>query len=397
MKSKSEIEKKFQAARRLFPHTKKVTYFNAASYGPFSTLVQRAIEDNVKLRLHVTRDDSHDAFETADQLRSTFAKFIGARMKEVGVGLNTTMGLNIAAFGLPLKKGDEILLSDVEFPAAVYTWRAAAETRGLKLKMVPSTDRKFDIEKLNQAITKKSRVLCISYVQFFNGYKNDLKVLAEICKKHNLYFVVDGIQGMGVEPINVRKLGIDIFSSGCQKWMLSPQGCGFFYLSEKIQKQLSPPFMSWLGVDWKVQFTDLFRFDLPYFESARKYEMGYYVVQNLLAMKASATIFSDLGIGNIKKHNYELIDRLADYISGNKFYRITSSMEPRHRSSIFTFTCPGYKELHRMLLKERVILVQREGSIRVSVHLYNNQADVDRLIGLLESFSAKSKAAGGAA
>ena len=381
------LREKFESARKLFPHTENVVYFNSASYGPFSTLVQKAIEDNIQLRLHITRDDSHDAFDTADDLRSTYARFIGARKREVGVGLSTTFGLNIAAFGLPLKKGDEILVSDIEFPATVYTWRAAAEARGLKLKFIESTKFRFDIEKFEQSITRRSRALSISYVQFFNGYKNDLKRLSEICKKHNLYFIVDGIQGMGVEPINVRKLGIDIFSSGCQKWLLAPQGCGFFYLSEEIQQQLTHPFMSWLGVDWKVMFTDLFRYDLPYFDSARRFEMGYYVVQNLLAMRASATLFNDLGISNIQRHNHELIDRLVNYMNNSSFYECTSTMESRHRSSMFTFNCPRLEKLHRFLLQNKIILVRREGSIRVSVHLFNDESDIDRLILLLDKFA----------
>jgi selenocysteine lyase/cysteine desulfurase len=203
--------------------------------------------------------------------------------------------------------------------------------------------------------------------------------------------VVDGIQGMGVEPINVRKLGVDVFASGCQKWMLAPQGCGLFYLSDRVREQLKPPFMSWLGVDWQVQFTDLFHYDKPYFDSAQKYELGYYVVLNLMGMRAAAEIFRTLGIRNIQKHNRGLIDRLAGYIRSNPFYSITSSMKSKHRSSIFTFSCDGYQELHRELLKNRIILVQREGSIRVSVHLFNDESDIDKMIEVLEDFARRRK------
>ena len=100
-------------------------------------------------------------------------------------------------------------------------------------------------------------------------------------------------------------------------------------------------------------------------------------------------MFLDLGIRNIQRHNYALIDRLADFIDGHPFYRITSSMEKKHRSSLFAFTCDGYKQLHGELLKNRIILAQREGSIRVSVHLYNNAQDIDKLIGVLERFAKR--------
>jgi selenocysteine lyase/cysteine desulfurase len=383
----SDPKAQFAAIREEFPHTKNVVYFNSASYGPFCRPVREAIIANVDLRMAAERDDSHDAFATSDELRAMYASLIGAPTRSVGIGLNTTHGINVAAFGLPLKEGDEVLVSDIEFPAVVYTWRAAAETRGLKVKFVKSRDRCFDIEALEKAIGPRTRVVSLSWVQFFNGYQNDLKTIAELCRKHDIFFVVDGIQGMGTEPIDVTGLGLDVFTSGCQKWMLAPQGCGFFYLSDKVREIIKPPFMSWLGVDWKVEFVDLFRYELPYFDSAQKFELGYYAVLNLLGMKASSQIFKDLGIGNIQQHNRGLIDRLAEYVRMNPYYSITSSMDPRHRSSIFTFTCDKYKELHRELLKNKIILVQREGSIRVSVHLFNNEADIDKLIGVLDAFA----------
>ncbi len=380
---------KFSQARLLFPHTNSISYFNSASYGPFCTPVQKAIEANIAVRLAADRDDSHDTFEAAEQLRGDYATLVGADSRQIGLGLNTSFGLNIAAFGLPLEPGDEILVSDIEFPAIVYTWQAAAQTRGLKVRFVASTDRQFDINKFQECITAKTKVLSLSYVQFFNGYKNDLAALSKICKENNIYFVVDGIQGMGVEPVDVTKIGIDIFTSGCQKWLLAPQGCGFFYLSDQIRKRLGIPFMSWLGVDWEMKFGDLFHYDRPYFDSAQKYELGYYAVLNILGMKASANLFLDLGIENIQKHNHVLIDRLADYVKSSGYYTVTSSLEEKHRSAIFTFTCPKFEELHKMILKAGIILVTREGSIRVSVHLFNDESDIDKLIETLEQFQQK--------
>lgn len=385
----ADVKKPFQKARSLFPHTKNVVYFNSASYGPFSTAVQKVIDENVRLRVACERDDSHDTFQASEELRKIYAKLIGAKASQVGIGLNTSHGLNVAAFGLPLKEGDEVLVSDIEFPAVVYTWRAAAERRKLKLTFVPSLAGGFSIEEFEKAITKRTKVLSLSWVQFFNGYKNDLKALAKICKKHKIWFVVDGIQGMGVEPINVRKLGIDVFTSGCQKWLLAPQGCGFFYLSDAVMKVIEYPFMSWLGVDWKMKFSDLFHYDREYFKGAQTFEMGYYVALNLLAMRASAQLFVDLGIKNIQRHNYELLDMLAKYLDNNPFYSITSSRETKHRSSIMTFTCKNYRDLHVLLAKHKIICVPREGSIRIAVHLFNNEKDIKRLIGFLDMFAGK--------
>ncbi len=381
------ILEKFEAVRKLFPHTKNVVYFNSASYGPFSTPLVKAINGNMQIRMDADKDDSPDAFRLRADLRKRYAKLIGAKNGDVGVSMHTTQGLNIAAFGLPLKKNDEVLISDIEFPALVYTFKAAAEERGFKVKLVKSHNLRFDISEFEKAITKRTKVIAVSFVQFFNGYKIDLEAISALCQKHDLYFVVDGIQGMGVEPINVRKLKIDIFASGCQKWMLSPQGCGFFYLSEKIRPKLQIPFMSWMGVDWKMQFGDLFKYEKKYFDTSEKFEMGYYAVLNLHGMAAALDVFEKLKIRNIQKHNYELLDILADYLKSSDKYEITSSLEKKHRSSILTFKADDVVKLKEFLFSKKIIVVAREGSVRVSVHLFNNKSDMKKLINALKQFA----------
>ncbi len=384
-----DISGRFKKARDLFPHAGKIVYFNSASSGPFCTPVHDAVRASLDQRLAAERDDSHQAFVVAEKLRGDYAKLIGAPKRTVGLGMNTSFALNLAAYGLPLKRGDEVLLSDVEFPALPYVWRAATESRGLRLRYLKSKNRFFNIDELQKQIGKRTKVLALSYVQFFNGFKNDLKTISAICKEHGIYLIIDGIQGMGVEPINVRKLGIDVFTAGCHKWLLAPQGCSFFYVSDEVRDRIVPPFMSWLGVDWKGNFSDLFYYDRDLFDSSRRFEMGFSSTLNLMGMTASVKLFQDLGIAGIQRHNHTLLDRLAEYIKGSSKYRITSSMEPKHRSSILTFTTTDESKnavatLHRRILDDKIILVNREGSIRVSVHLFNDKSDIDRLIAVLD-------------
>lgn len=384
------LKAKFAKARRQYPHTKKMVYFNCAANCPFSVGIEKAVSQYVKRRIR-EGGDAHDFMhQIAGELRSGFASISGASEDEIGLSSQTTYGLNLAAFGLPLKRGDEILLCDKEFPAAVYTWRAAAEVRGLKIKFIRSINNRFDIDQFQRSLTKRTKGLCLSWVQFYNGYKNDLKAIGELCRARGLYFVVDGIQGMGVEPINLGRLKVDIFTSGSQKWLLSAQGGGFFYIKRALQERMTAPMASWMDVDWEGQYTDLFHYDKPVFKSARRFEMGYYNVLNLASLLPPLKLISELGLKNIQKHNYALIDRLAEYIESSDFYRITSWMETKHRSSIFTFTCDNLAGVFDELSKRKIAVACREGSIRVSVHCYNNEADIRRMIEVLDRYEGSN-------
>jgi selenocysteine lyase/cysteine desulfurase len=384
------MKNKFAEIRNYFPHTKNIVFFNTAAFGPTCTLIKKVIDENLDLRIAAEVDDTKKMFALRDRVREGYAKIIGAEKHQVGVSLNTSFGLTLAAHGLPLREGDEILLSDVEFPATIYAWRGAAESRGLKISYIKSIDRKFDMAELEKSITARSRVLSISFVQFFNGYKNDLKRLSEICRKRSLFLVIDGIQGTGAEPINVNELGVDIFSCGCQKWLLAPFGSGFFYISDKVRDLLIPKNITWYSADWEFQFSDLFKYNLPYFDSAEKFEGGYYATMNLLGMEASQKIFLDLGISNIQKHNHQLIDMLIENLRGNDYYKITSSLKEDERSSMLTITCAHLEELHRFLFSHKIYTACREGSIRIAVHLFNNEEDIGRLWEVLEKFQKET-------
>jgi cysteine desulfurase / selenocysteine lyase len=380
-----EIENKFKTVRKLFPVTstkKGITYFNSASTGPLSLSTRKALDKYYDYTFYADSGIDRDAFAALDDIRKMGAKFIGARQDEVGFGFHTGYGLNIAAFGLPLKAGDEVLLSDIEFPSNVYPW-VALKQRGIHVRFVKSENGFFDIDNFVRAINSKTAVLSLSFVQFFNGFKNDLKKIGAICKEKKIYFVVDGIQGCGTETIDVHKCNIDIFSSGAQKWMLSPLGTGIFYVRRELQKEMKLPFASWLSVDWGINFTDLFHYDLPFFDSARRFEFGTYPYAHVFAMHQSMQLIDSLGVSNIQKHNHDLLDILIDYLKSNHRFEIKSNLMNKHRSSILSFTCPDVKKVYRNLLNEKIMCSLREGAIRIAVHLYNNEADIKKLISVL--------------
>ena len=375
--------------RRYFPLTRRCTYLNNASEGPLPLPAKRVMERFLHDSAYTENEHDPESFRIVEEVREKCAKLIRAKSAEVALAANTSYGLNLVCRGLGLKSGDEILLPEVEFPANVYPW-LNLRSEGIRVKFIKTENGFFDVSRFYDAITPRTRVFSISFVQFFNGYKNDLKTLGEICKERDIFFVVDGIQGVGNQVLDVKECKIDLLSCGGHKWLLSPPGTGFVYLSSESKRSLGTPFSGWLSVDWcqgkkKPDFTNLLRYDLRPFETARRFEFGSYPVVDIRGFDACLDILLSAGIKNIEKHNRRLLKLLIDYIKSSSRYELKSSLEEKHLSSIINFTGPGIDRVHRRLREEGIITSLREGGIRVSPHFYNNVTEIKKLIEVLES------------
>ncbi len=376
--------------RREFPFTDEITYLNHASFGPLPQRSWKATEEYYQyLRLEKVKNIDEIAFHKLDDIRVMVSDMIKARPEEIAFVTNTSYGLNVAAWGLDLKPGDKILLPDVEFPANTYPWTNLRQ-KGINVEFVPSTNRCFDIDKFVQAIDAKTRVLSLSFVQFFNGFRNDLKTIGEICREKDIFFVVDGIQGIGNLDLDIKECQIDFMACGAQKWLMSSLGTGFIYLSSEAKRNVNTSFFGWLGVDWKMNFADLLKFDLPPFPSARKFEIGTYPYAGIWTMHSSLQMLSEIGTKNIENHNLALLDLLIEHLE-KKNYRITTSLEPVHRSSILSFSGENIEDLHRKLRQNNIIVSLREGNMRVATHFYNTADEMKKLIGLLDWNRSRNK------
>ncbi len=380
MKRKYEINlKKY---RKEFPFTDKIIYLNHASWTPLPQRSVRAAEEFLEYAtLKKTGDIDKLGFGLLNDNSKKIARMIHAGTSEIGFAFNTSYGLNIAAQGLDLKPKDTVLLPDVEFPANVYPWLNLRK-KGVKIKFIRSRDGFFDMNEFKKSIDKSTKVLSISFVQFQNGFKNDLETIGKICQENDIFFVVDAIQGIGVLDLDVKKAKIDFLSSGTQKWLCSVLGHGFFYYSKEAKRKLDPVFFGWMGVDWNLNFTDLLKFDLKPFPDARRFATGSYPYNGIMIMNTSLGMLLEIGIPQIQRHTLHLLDILLDYLKDSP-YQIKSSLEPMHRSSILSFSGKNSRDLYQKLCKKRIIVSYRENAIRVSPHFYNTEEEIKRLIEVL--------------
>jgi selenocysteine lyase/cysteine desulfurase len=173
-------------------------YLNHASTGPLPQRSVDVVAEWGRLRANPQRLPQDLQFGTLSRTRSLIAKLIGADAGEIALAANTSFGINLAAFSLPLEPGDVIVTPDLEFPANIYPWMAAADRRGGEFRRVPLVDGVADTETILRALDDdRVRVLAVSWVSSANGARLDLTALGDACRARGIYFVVDGIQGLG--------------------------------------------------------------------------------------------------------------------------------------------------------------------------------------------------------
>lgn len=359
-------------------------FLNNAAYGPMLTVVREAIDiylgEVAKLRAVDT-----ESIEKLELAKQHCAKLIGADAGEIGFAYNTSFGLNLAVTGLDYQPGDEVIVADNEFPAVTYPFKVL-ESKGVKIRLAPTVEDNFSLDEVEKLVTDRTKVLAVSFVQYFNGYRNDIKKIGEFCRDRGIFYVVDGIQGVGACPIDVNDCHIDILGCGAQKWLMSIPGSGFFFVAKRPKFPVRSWLTGWFGVDWGMDFTDLRHFDREPYGDARRFNLGTYPFLHLWALEAATKYLLDLGVEKIYQHNIELLDKLISYVQKSDFYSLRSSTDPGDRSGIISIGSPAGKELAQYLIKQGIFLVYREGGVRIAVNFYNTADEIDFLIEQLEAF-----------
>jgi cysteine desulfurase / selenocysteine lyase len=372
-------------ARSYFAFDDGVVFLNHASHAPLPLPAREAYERFFDSWQKTAHRHDPESFRIFEDVRAKLAGFIGAAPVRIGLSPHTTFGMNILASGLSWQKGDNIIISEREFPASVYPW-LRLRNLGVEIRFAKSRDGIFDENAILSAADQKTRLVHVSWVQFNNGNRVDLVKLGEYCSTQDILFSVDGIQGTGVVPIDVPSLKIDLFTCGCQKWMLGPCGTGFYYLSEKAERLIEPPYSGWLSVDWGAEFEDLLRYDLKPRRGPARYEIGTYAFQDWRALDAAVDILRSFKQDEIWDHIRSLTDRLISFILSRPKLALVSPVDPARRSGIVSFRSPDSKALYDRLSDEGFVVSLREGGVRVSPHFYNGMDEIEKLIGAIDRF-----------
>lgn len=372
---------------REFPWTLsgETIFLNAASTGPLPRRTVETVDAWNALRAEPHRLADTTLFATLTRSRELIAKLIGARTTEIALAVNTGYGMNVAAFALPLVPGDVIVTPDLEFPANIFPWAAAAKARGLEYRRLPLRDGVLDEADLHRALEDRAvKCVSVSWVGFANGYRVDLAKLGRACRQRGVYLVVDAIQGLGPCTIDVSRLEIDILACGAQKWLLSPWGAGFMYVRQELARTLDPPIVSWMAARGTDDFRKLTEYDFTWRDDARRYEFVTLPFQDFAGMNASLELFMELGPARMEQHITRLADEIVAWSRDTGVPLVTPS-DRAHRAGIVCVRPRDAATVSARLKENGVIHSYRESGIRLAPHIYNTSDEIRRALELIAS------------
>lgn len=367
-----------------FPWTADTVYLNNASIGPIPERTRRILDAfNAKRTApHLLPD--RDLFAGLQAARDAAARVINADTGEIALATNTSYGLNLAARALPLTRGDRILVSDREFPANVYPWLMLRK-QGIEVTLAPCTPEGWPDEDyvLSALRDPRVKVLAVSFVQFSNGFRVDLKKLSAATRANGTLLVVDGIQGVGNSVLDVRETPVDILACGGQKWLLSPWGSGFVYVRKELIPTLEPAMTGWMAFEGTDDFSRLTEYNPTFRADARRFEMATLPYQDFYGFSQSVELLLDIGLAEIAEVTRSLHEPVLRWADAHGM-RVVSPRDERHRSAILCIAPEAAVEAYHAIKRARIVCSLREGAIRLSPHCYNTVGEMEKVLDVLE-------------
>ena len=370
-----------------FPILRQLSFFNHAGVAPISGPAARALHQYI-LQAQTQAYHRSGWYQQALETKKMAAQLIGAQgPHEIALVSNTSTGLSCVAKGFPWRQGDQVIISNVEYPANRYPWQDLARFGVELVEVKQHPDGRIEVEDVLEAITNRTRIVSLSHVQYASGYRIDLKPIADVVHQAGGCLCVDAIQSLGALPVNVRESGIDFLSADGHKWLLSPEGAGIFYVREELIPLLHPNVVGWMNMKNASDYGN-YRFEFQ--SDARRFEPGSYNIPGVLALGASLRMFLELGMDQVEQRIQQLTTHLCHGLISKGYTVFSPRRYPGERSGIVVFTPPrtvqdrmSLSQIACALEQKNIILAVREGRLRASPHFYNTFEQMDQLVAAL--------------
>jgi len=372
--------------RDQMPVTDRWAYFDHAAVAPVSG---PAADTLCRFATSASQDGDVpwlDWSAAVGKLRDQTAELVCCERDEVVFVPNTTAGINLVAEGFPWEKGDNIVVPEGEFPSNLFPWLNQS-SKGLEVRVVPRRQGAIDVNSLMSQVDDSTRMIAVSWVGYASGFRVDVEELVAKAHARGILVFLDAIQGLGIYPLDLSRCDVDFLAADGHKWLLGPEGAGVAVIRKRHWDRLRPTTVGWASVQQAHQFSDA-AFTLR--SDAARFEGGSINMSGMMSLSASIELFLAVqrvhgraAIANrVLERAQALKTRLAARGATLRFGPWSDSI---HASGIVTFDVPNGSptEFRQRAMDQGVVVSCRGGGVRASVHVYNNDEDLDRLAALV--------------
>ena len=382
----------------LFPGTLKHTYLSTCTRGLLPVPAREALDAHLE-GLECGTTDKDALFASIERTRSAFARLIRCDADEVAFTKNVSEGLNIIAAAIDWAPGDNVVVClDVEHPNNVYPWLNLRERNGIEVRIVPQVDGHVDAQRLIDAMDERTRLVTLPTVSFSPGFRTDVSSVGKVCREQGVFLLADAVQSTGILDTDVAALQVDGLAVSTQKGLCGLYGMGFLYCRREWAERMTPAYLARFGVDLGDAHEAAFGSDnYSLMPAARRFDLGNYNYPGTVVAEQSLAILNGIGTKVIEAQVLALAERLIGGLLALGFPVPGGEAGPQTSSIISigkigggghdTSDDPMVTSLSARLQDGDVVHSIRRGMVRLALHVYNTQDDIDRVLELAKAWT----------
>ena len=367
--------------RASVPNLEKFAYLNHASVGPLSDWVRMAADSMNEFQQQADTCVQDGWFDGWRLARQRVGELIGAQRDEICLTTNTYMGALRVFSALPLGPNDEVVYCSDEFPSLYH---ALSELRHRGCKLVEARSAKGDgivrTSDVLDAMTSHTKLVAISWVNFFHGYRHDLERIGQACKDCGAWFLIDAIQGLGMLNLDVKTCHVHFVTGQGAKWLCAPLGSGYLYVSHEIPPEITPRQEGWFAMELDhLHYTNR---DIKPKENANRFGTGTVALPSAFGLRCACEVFLEAGP---KRAEAAALENAQAIIKAAEISGLPLFSDHELPCAIVSFDLAGRETIRGKLDAANVTYSVREGKLRLSPHWYQTSRELDRVCEVLST------------
>ena len=320
-----------------------------------------------------------DMLRRTEQVRAQYARLINASPDEIAFLSATSEGENVVAGSLGLTRGDNVVIDELHYESEFVLYSELAKSTGVELRIAKAVGGAVTVKELEPLVNRRTKLVSVAWVSHQNGYRHDLRAVGALARAHGAFCYTDGIQAVGMFPVDVKAAGVDAMAIGTYKWVLGSYGVAPFYVSREALARVRTDRYGWRNAEKQLGPASF-----QMHQTARQFDYATPAFGPIYQLGAGLDYLAKVGVDRIETHTVGLAHRLQRGLHTLGFEVLTPD---GNRTSIVAFRVTKAADAittHLATTNTLVSLRENGTQIRVSPALFNTDADIDRFLTVAE-------------